>query len=55
MPTESTTIQRIETPGLEIKQDREFDYGQRLKVSPELEKAIGESCARISVHTSRRD
>ena len=43
MPTKTTTIPRIERPGLEIQHDRAFDPGQRFRVSPELEKAIGAS------------
>ena len=40
MPAKSTTIQRIEAPGLETQQDGAFDHGQRSRFSTELEKAI---------------
>jgi hypothetical protein len=40
MPAKPTTIQRIETPGLETQQDGAFDHGQRSSFSTELEKAI---------------
>ena len=40
MPAKSTTIQRIEGPGLETQQDGAFDHGQRSRFSTELEKRI---------------
>jgi transaldolase/glucose-6-phosphate isomerase len=40
MPAKSTTIRPIEAAGLENRQDRVFDHGQTVKVSPEIEKAI---------------
>jgi hypothetical protein len=39
VPAESTTIQRIEATALKTQQDRAFDHGQSVKVSPEPEKA----------------
>jgi transaldolase / glucose-6-phosphate isomerase len=40
MPAKSTTIRRVETPGFGTQHDRTLDRGERIRVSPELEKAI---------------